>query len=255
MPFQKITSERLAAAVVRQIEHLILQGVLRAGDRLPPERELSERLGVSRPSLREAVAELQAQGLLETRAGAGIFVSDVLGHAVSPALTRLFARHEDALLDYISFRQDMEGIAAARAARQGSDTDLALIAAIFRRMEAAHEGPDAAEEARLDAEFHMAIVEASHNVVMLHMMRSMIDLLREGVFYNRAVMFRQHTTRAALLDQHRAINTAIQMRDPDAAREAVADHLAFVRAALRDQREADAHEIVARLRLAQETVR
>ena len=255
MPFQKITSEKLATAVVRQVEMLILQGLLRAGDRLPAERELAERLGVSRPSLREAVAELQRQGLLETRAGAGIFVSDVLGHAVSPALTRLFARHEDALLDYIAFRQDIEGIAAARAARRGSDTDLALIDAIFHKMEAAHELRDPSEEARLDAEFHMAITEASHNVVMLHMMRSMMDLLREGVFYNRAVMFRQRTTRAALLDQHRAINAAIQARDPDAAQAVVADHLAFVRAALRDQREADAHEDVARLRLAQETGR
>lgn len=255
MPFQKIAAEKLAHAVTRQIEHMILRGILRPGDRLPAERDLSDRLGVSRPSLREAVAELQIRGLLETRAGSGVFVADVLGSAFSPALTRLFASHEDALLDYIAFRRDMEGIAAARAAREGSDTDLALVDAIFRKMEAAHGLRDPSEEARLDAEFHMAIVEASHNVVMLHMMRSMMDLLREGVFYNRAVMFRQRTTREALLDQHRAINVALQARDAEGARAAVDAHLTFVRGCLVDQREGDRHEAVARLRLEQETGR
>ncbi|WGH77570.1 FCD domain-containing protein [Jannaschia ovalis] len=255
MPFQKIEAEKLAAAVVRQIEGLILHGILRPGDRLPPERELSERLGVSRPSLREAVAELQARGLLASRAGAGVYVADVLGNAFSPALTRLFASHQDALFDYIAFRRDMEGIAAARAARQGSDTDLAVVDAVFRKMEAAHSKRDPSEEAALDADFHMAIVEASHNVVLLHMMRSMMDLLRQGVFYNRSVMFKQRTTRDTLLDQHRAINEALQARDPEAARAAAEAHLTFVRGCMRDQREADRHEDVARLRLEQEVGR
>jgi GntR family transcriptional repressor for pyruvate dehydrogenase complex len=255
MPFQKIASEKLASAVVRQVETLILRGILRPGDRLPPERELSERLGVSRPSLREAVADLSERGLLESRAGSGVYVADVLGNAFSPVLTRLFASHDEALLDYIAFRRDMEGLAAARAATQGSATDLALVDTILRKMEAVHSRRDPSQEAALDADFHLAIVEASHNVVMLHMMRSMMDLLREGVFYNRSVMFRQRPTRDILLDQHRAINAAIQSRDPDGARGAVEGHLTFVRDVLREQREAAAHEAVARLRLAQEVAR
>ena len=64
MPFQPITSEKLSAAVVRQVEQLILRGILRPGERLPAERELAERLAVSRPSLRDAIAQLQASGLL-----------------------------------------------------------------------------------------------------------------------------------------------------------------------------------------------
>jgi GntR family transcriptional repressor for pyruvate dehydrogenase complex len=255
MPFQQIASEKLSTAVVRQIEDLILRGILRPSDRLPSERELSERFGVSRPSLREAVSSLCDAGLLEARAGSGVFVSDVLGNAFSPALTRLFASHDEALLDYISFRGDIEGLAAARASEHGSDTDLAVIDTILAKMEAAHHKRNPAEEAALDADFHMAIVEASHNVVMLHMMRSMMDLLREGVFYNRSAMFRRRPTRDALLDHHRTINVAIQARDPEAARRAVETHLAFVRESLRDQRDADAKEDVARLRLQQELAR
>ncbi|MEY4697337.1 MAG: hypothetical protein RIT14_1765 [Pseudomonadota bacterium] len=252
MPFHKVQTEKLSQSVVRQIELLILRGILRPGERLPSERELAERMEVSRPSLREAVADLQARGLLVARPNAGIYVAEVLGSAFSPALVELFSRHEEAVFDYIAFRRDMEGLAAERAARLGSDTDLAVIDAILQKMEAAHGKRDPSDEAALDAEFHMAIIEASHNVVMLHMLRSMFDLLKQGVFYNRQVMFRLRRTRDMLLDQHRAINAALQARDPAAARAAVAAHLDFVETALAEQIKADRNEAIARQRLAHE---
>ncbi|MBM2292605.1 FCD domain-containing protein [Sulfitobacter pseudonitzschiae] len=253
MPFRPVTPEKLSSAVVRQIEKLILRGILRPGERLPSERELADRMGVSRPSLREAIGSLQDTGLLTARPGAGVFVADVLGSAFAPALTQLFARHDEAVFDYLSFRRDMEGLAAERAARLGSDTDLQVVQTIFDKMVAAHPARNADAESALDAQFHMAIVEASHNVIMLHMMRSMYDLLRNGVFYNRQVMFKQRTTRSALLDQHRAINDALQARDPDAARTAVEAHLDYVERALRDQQKAQRNEDVARQRLDHET--
>lgn len=252
MPFQKVQTEKLSTSVVRQIELLILRGILRPAERLPSERELSERLGVSRPSLREAIAELQDRGLLASKAGAGIFVADVLGNAFSDSLIRLFSAHDEAVFDYISFRRDMEGLAAERAARFASDTDLQVIQAVFDKMEAAHAKRNPADEARLDADFHLAIIEASHNVVMLHMMRSMYQLLREGVFYNRSVMFKQRTTRGDLLEQHRAINAALQTRDPVASRDAVTTHLDYVEAALFDQKKADKNEVIAQQRFEHE---
>ncbi|ASM73495.1 MULTISPECIES: FadR/GntR family transcriptional regulator [Roseobacteraceae] len=253
MPFRPVTPEKLSSAVVRQIEMLILRGILRPGERLPAERELADRLGVSRPSLRDAIGSLQETGLLAARPGAGIYVADVLGSAFSPALTQLFARHDEAVFDYLSFRRDMEGLAAERAARLASNTDLQVVQTIFDKMEAAHPARNADTESVLDAQFHMAIVEASHNVIMLHMMRSMYDLLRNGVFYNRQVMFKQRTTRSALLDQHRAINDALQARDPDTARACVETHLDYVERALRDQQKAERNEDVARQRLDHET--
>jgi GntR family transcriptional repressor for pyruvate dehydrogenase complex len=255
MPFEEIQSEKLSAAIVRQVEKLILRGILRPGERLPSERELSERMNVSRPSLRDAVAELQGRGLLESRPGSGIFVAEVLGSAFSEALIALFASHEQAVFDYLAFRRDMEGLAAERAARLGSDTDLKVVGAIFAKMEAAHAKRDPGDEAELDAAFHMAIIEASHNVVMLHMMRSMYDLLKKGVFYNRRMMFRNKMTRSMLLDQHREINDALQARDPAAARAAVEKHLSFVEAALRDQLKAEKNETVAKQRYAHEITR
>jgi len=255
MPFHKIEAEKLSHSVVRQIELLILRGILRPGERLPSERELSEKLGVSRPSLREAVADLQDRGLLISRPNSGIFVGDVLGSAFSPALIQLFATHEEAVFDYIAFRRDMEGLAAERAARLGSDTDLQVIGTIFAKMEAAHLKRDPTDEAELDASFHMAIIEASHNVVMLHMMRSMYDLLRGGVFYNRQMMFRNRITRDQLLDQHRAINAGLQSRNPAATRAAVEAHMDYVRESMADQIRAERNETIARQRLEHENTR
>ncbi len=255
MPFKPVQSEKLSHSVVTQIEQLILRGILRPGERLPSERVLSEQMGVSRPSLREAVADLQSRGLLDSRAGAGLYVAESLGATFPASLSQLFAGHNEAIFDYLDFRSDMEGLAAERAARLGSDTDLQVIDEIFKKMEAASQTADPTHEAELDAEFHLSIVEASHNVIMLHMMRSMYDLLRKGVLFNRQVIYQQHHKRSALLDQHRAINDALQARDATACRAAVNTHMAFVKTALRDQQKADRNEEVARLRLKHEKAR
>ena len=252
MPFQKIKQERVSDTVQKQIEQLILRGILRPGERLPSERDMADQLGVSRPSVREAIATLVERGLLATRAGSGIFVADVLGSAFSEPLIQLFSSHEEALFDYLAFRRDLEGLAAERAARKASDTDLKVISAIFHKMEAAHTKRNPAEEAALDAEFHMAIVEASHNVFMLHMMRSMFEMLRAGVFYNRKVMFKVRTTRETLLAQHKKIHDAILSREPAEARRAIEEHLGFVEECMHEDRKSASNEEVARIRLSQE---
>jgi len=255
VPFQRIEPEKLSSAVIRQIEALILRGILRPGERLPAERDLAERLGVSRPSLRAALADLTHRGLLDTRAGSGIYVADVLGSAFSPALVSLIASNDSAVFDYIAFRRDLEALAAERAAVHGSDADLAVIDTLHARMLEQHARPNAEREARLDADFHMAIMEASHNIVMLHMMRSMFDLLRLGVFYNRRSVFRPEANREALLVQHGRINDALQDRNGARARDAVVAHLDYVEQALRDQRRAEERRDTAERRLAHEQER
>jgi len=249
MPFEKIDAAKLSGAIVRQIETLILEGVLRPGERLPGERDLAERMNVSRPSLREALARMQADGLLVTRPGSGVFVADVLGSAFSPALVRLIARHPQAADDYLTFRKDLEGLAAERAATAAGETDLAVLDRIMSAMRHAHAKADPEAEAALDADFHMAIVEASHNVIALHMMRAMQDLLRQGMLFNRPRIFTTPELRDHILDQHSDINDALQARDGIRARAALEQHLDFVARTLTAQRRADKHAAVARLRL------
>ena len=249
MPFQKIELDRVAESVITQIEQLILRSIIRPGERLPSERDLAEKLGVSRPSLREAISSLQERGLLTTKANSGIFVADLLGSPFAPSLTELFSTHDEAVFDYISFRSDLEGMAAERAANLGSETDLKVIQAIFNKMKLAHDKKDALEEATLDAQFHMAIIEASHNVFLLHMVRSMFEMLKKGVFYNRQVMFSRHTNRSNLLEQHKTICNAIQSRNAKAARKAVEEHMDFIKNCMQEVNKSQANEEIAKLRL------
>ena len=101
----------------------------------------------------------------------------------------------------------------------------------------------------------MAIVEASHNVFMLHMMRSMFEMLRAGVFYNRQVMFKVRTTREALLDQHRAIHDALIARKPEAARTAIEDHLGYVETCMLENKKSEKNESIAKQRYEHEKSR
>jgi GntR family transcriptional repressor for pyruvate dehydrogenase complex len=255
MPFQKIVAEKISTTVTQQIEELILQGVLRPGDRLPAERELSETMDVSRPTLRDALADLEQRGLIATRPGGGTVVAEVLGSAFAAPLIELFATHDEALFDYIAFRRDMEGLAAERAALHATDADLAVINSVFARMEEAARKRNPNEEAAIDAEFHMTIVEAAHNVVMLHMMRSLYDLLVRGVFYNRNAIYSLRESRTKLFDQHRAIRDAVVGRDPRAARAAIEAHMDFIAVSLRDANRLRSREQVAALRQRHEELR
>ncbi|MEM6621554.1 MAG: FCD domain-containing protein [Pseudomonadota bacterium] len=248
MPFRKISSDRIATAVTAQVEELILQGVLRPGDRLPAERDLAQQFDVSRPTLREALADLEARGLITSHQGGGTYVADILGSAFTPPLIELFASHDTALFDYIAFRRDLEGLAAERAALNATQADLDILDSVFDRMEAAAAKRKPDEEAALDAQFHMTIVEAAHNVVMLHMMRTLYDLLVRGVWYSREAVYAMRDRRSKLMEQHREIRDAIKARDPKAARRAVEAHMDFIAQALRDADRARTREEVAELR-------
>lgn len=250
MHYPKIKQERLSDAIARELEKLILEGVLGPGDRLPPERELAQALEVSRPSLREALQKLEAAGLLETRHGGGTIVKDAIGSVVTDALGDLFQRHPEAAIDFIELRGTLDGISAYYAATRGTDADKAIIAERFRAMEAAHQLDDPSEEAERDADFHIAIVEASHNIVLLHVMRSLMALLRRDVVFNRMLLYAKAGARDLLLDQHRAIFDAVIAGDGERARAAAQAHMQHVLEALRERDRAEVRLDTSERRLA-----
>ena len=228
MSFKEITQMKASDQVVDQLEKLILHGVLRAGEKLPAERDLAAEMGVSRPVLRDALTALQDKDLIEIRKGAGVFVADFLGAAFAPAMIDLFTSHEEAHADFLAFRREIEGIAAERAARFGLEGEHAHIQVIYEDMKAAHDAGDRAREIALDVDFHMSVMEASQNVFMLHMFRSMIEMLRRGVFFNRSEMFNDSTTASELMAQHERIVTAILKRDGQSARSEMEAHLDYI---------------------------
>jgi GntR family transcriptional repressor for pyruvate dehydrogenase complex len=229
----------LAEAIASHLETLILEGSLRSGDRLLAERELALKLDVSRPSLREALDLLERRRLLETRRGGGTFVAAVLGPDFSAPLLEMLGSNPDSTYDYLEFRCVVEGMTAYFSALRSTEIDREIIAKRFAAMESAHAIVDPTEEADADAAFHLAVYEGSHNIMMLHIMGSLSDMLREDVFYNRNKLYTRKGVRDLLLEQHRAVRDAILSGDAEAARAAAEAHVNFTRTALSEIDKAD----------------
>ena len=133
--------------------------------------------------------------------------------------------------DFLEFRTTVDGIAARYAAQRATDSDREILTTSFEAMEKAHETEDPAEESDIDANFHLAIAKAAHNQVLLHIMRSLFNLLRKDVFFNRMRLYSHHGSRDLLLNQHREIYQAIIAGDPERARSAAEKHLGYVKEA------------------------
>ncbi|MCV0352419.1 MAG: FCD domain-containing protein [Nitratireductor sp.] len=249
--FSRIEHARTADGVIRQIETLILEGVLRDGDRLPGERDLARQLDVSRPILREALKMLEERGLILTRHGGGTYVADIIGQVFTTPVRELIATHRKATADYLEYRREMEAVAAEFAARRATPEDLVLLQAIMKRMDAAHASEDFEAEAACDVEFHNAVGECAHNIVLLHTLRACYRLLSDGVFLNRARIYELPDARNTLLAQHRAIHDAIVAGNPEAARAAAVAHIDFVEKATFQAERSGDWQRISRLRLHQ----
>lgn len=233
MEIGAVRGRRLADDIVNQLETMILEGTLKAGERLPAERVLAERFGVSRPSLREAIQRLAAQGLLVSRHGGGTFVAESLGSTFSDPLLRLLESNEDAQRDLLEFRHTLEGSCAYYAAQRATALDHQRLGAAFAAVQDCYCRRDSvtrAEEGAADAQFHLAIAEASHNAVLLHTIRGLFDLLKRNVVTNIGGMYALRSeTRDMLMTQHRALYEAIIQRRADDARTISDRHIHYVR--------------------------
>ncbi len=220
--------QRISDQVAANLEAMITDGRLKPGERLPAERVLANQMEISRPSLREAIQKLNSRGLLSTRHGGGTYVIESLKPSFADPLVTLLRELPETLHDVLEIRHAVDGTAAYYAALRGTDEDKANIKNCFDTMIAHHGGPDPMEEAAADAEFHLSIVEASHNVVLLHMMRGLFTLLQSSISHNLDKLYTLPRVFEPLSRQHERLMNAIVEGDPERARKAAQEHLIFV---------------------------
>ena len=224
---QAIRTQKIAEVIALHIERLILEGALRPGEKLASERELALKFDVSRPSLRDAIEKLAARGLL-TATRSGTYVAQFLTPIMEP-LASLYRDNQNAAADYFEFRQWVEAQAARSAALRATDVDKAAIRACLAQMRKAHKiSDDPSQEAQADVNLHILFYEASHNLIVLHVMRGLSELLRNNIFFNRENLYLRTGVREKLLMQHIAIGEAVLAGNPDQAEAAAADHIRFV---------------------------
>ncbi len=226
MPLQAVEAQRLYRQIAEQLRALIRTGEFAAGSRLPAERELATQLGVSRPSVREALIALEVEGIIEVRTGSGIYVTGRARRRTARAPSA--APPEWGPLELMRARALVEGEVAALAARHAKKPDLeAMVQALqaMRDEAAAGRGPRQGDEA-----FHNAIAQACGNEVLRDTVREYERARYAPIFTRLGGYFETRASWNAAIREHEEVLTAIRARDPDAAREAMHRHLNKARA-------------------------
>lgn len=211
--------------ITARIREMLFSGVLRPGDRLPAERSLAERFGVSRNSLREAIRSLAEQGVLESRRGDGTYVREPDGESLASAFAASFEAQRGRIADIFQFRRMIEPPIAALAAKNASTERidrLKIIVCDQQRRLLAGEG-----DADLDAAFHLELAQASGNRVVTEALAALHDILSE----TRSSFLQTQERRRIAVEAHLRIIDALEARDDAAAAAAMERHLLAVETA------------------------
>ncbi len=222
--YSPIQGGRLYEQIVEQIERRIVAGELKEGDQLPSERELTEQFNVSRTAVREAIKALREKGMVDIFVGRGTFIASRTTGVVRHSLSLLMKNDiTNGLMNMVEFREIMEPEIAALAAARITDEDITAMQEAMDKMEASMDNVEAFVEADLD--FHLALAEAAQNPIILALLDSIIDLLREQrIRTSLSTGVLQHGQH-----HHKIIIDAVKRRDPVAVREAMRHHLEQIR--------------------------
>ncbi len=225
MPLQAVESQRLYRQIAEQLRALIGQGEWAPGSRLPAERDLARQLGVSRPSVREALIALEVEGRVEVRVGSGIYV---LPPAASNGKGTNGAHGPDdhaewGPLELMHARELVEAEVAALAARHARKPQLAAMSQALAQMQAQADAGEVPRDG--DQAFHEAIAGACGNEVLRDTVRGYWQARHGPLFARMSGYFENPASWAAALTEHRQVLDAIRARDPEAAREAMQGHL------------------------------
>jgi GntR family transcriptional regulator, transcriptional repressor for pyruvate dehydrogenase complex len=216
--FEIVRRNKVYEEVAKQIERLILKK-LKPGDKLPSERELAEMLQVSRSSIRDAIRGLELVGLVEPRQGAGTIVRERSADSSANPFANALKRRQNLVTELLDFRKMLEPPLAARAATNASTDEISEMEDILQRQEKTQgQGNPAIAE---DAEFHYSIALASGNSVVLKVIDTLMDLLRDTREHSLQVEGRAEKSLAG----HRRILSAIKRHDAEAAKAAMRRHI------------------------------
>lgn len=210
-------------AAIEELRRLVASGAIVPGDKVPPERELAARLGVSRSSIREAVRELSALGVLEARRGDGTYIAESPPDDLLAPLEFTLLGDSDAILQLADLRLLLEPYAAGAAAARITPEQLEVLEAALRQyeVEVMSGEPDANVLIKADELIHDTLIEATGNPLIAAVSRSMHSLLRRG----REMTVNADPTIGDTLAELRAVVTAIRERDPLRATSAMTWHV------------------------------
>ncbi len=249
MVLSQIGNKSVYYSALRQLEKLIVDGIYKPNEKLPSERDIALQLKISRPNIRIALKELERKKLVITKKGDGTFVNNFLGDGINKPLMHLLAHHSKPAIDFMEFRYAVEGEAAYQATIRATKYDKQIFKEIMNKMTAAHKNEDPDEEASLDIKFHIAIAEASHNILQLHIMKSLFSLLNDGIFFNRNVLYFRTGSRSSLLKHHHEIYNNIIKGNPEKAKKVMQEHVDYAKQGIIELGDISEREKISKKRL------
>ncbi|WP_440874795.1 pyruvate dehydrogenase complex transcriptional repressor PdhR [Thalassotalea sp. PLHSN55] len=223
-----VKQPKLSDVILAQLENMILEGSLKPGQKLPPERELAVQFDVSRPSLREAIQKLEAKNLVTRKQGGGTFVNDKILTGLSDPLFELMSKNPESQFDLLEFRHGIEGMSAYYAAMRGTEADFDEIQKQHDNIGNVQLDENFHTEAQAVFDFYLAICAASHNAIILHLARSMSDLLIDSIEQNLKIVAKRPDVFAKISDYRKNLLEAIISGQPQKAWGASHRHLAFI---------------------------
>ncbi|MEW6623453.1 MAG: FadR/GntR family transcriptional regulator [Bacillota bacterium] len=226
MQFKPIKPRKIYEQIVEQIKSMITEGNLHPGDRLPSEREMADRLQVSRASVREALSALHLMGLVEIKSGEGTFIRQTNVDSLIEPLALILLMERDTVIEILEVRKGLEVEAAGIAALRRDDEDLQRIKDALDEMRQDIENSEVGEKA--DWKFHYAIAVASQNVLLARLMNTVSDTIENTMRTSRQKLYNTPNMPQTLLAAHEGIYEAICARDSMEARKRMYEHLAMV---------------------------
>ena len=224
--FQPVRPKSIAEQVYEQLRDLIFRGQFSPGEKLPPERELAQSLGVSRPTIKSAISKLVNMGLVEQRQGQGSFVRSFYSQYLDNPLRELMDSGEVDLSDLLEVRSGLEVNAVGLAAKRATPEDVAVLDTCLKDMlDKVDQGLVGAEE---DVAFHMNIAYATKNPAQIFLMKRFYELLFYGIRESRFYLLESGNLEK-MGRQHSRILECIRNRDEEGAKEAMKEHIYFVR--------------------------
>lgn len=218
LPLTMIKTDRLYLKVAEQLNTLIDNGSIEPGQRLPSERDLAEQLGVSRPTIREAMIALELSGVIEIRTGSGIYVNPTPQKLAPELIDKGVGPFEILEIRYI-----VEAEACAFAATRISDEQIIELRRVLKEMEEEEKQPDASEKA--DQKFHSIIAQASQNSAIASVVEWLWNLRNESQLSTAFLQrIRQEGVHPSI-SEHSDILRALERRNPDMARAAMQKHI------------------------------
>ncbi|MCP4490480.1 MAG: FadR family transcriptional regulator [Gammaproteobacteria bacterium] len=229
MTIKPIESLSVTGAIAEKLETMIVEGIFKPGDTLPPERQLARDFAVSRASLRQALSVLESRGLILSKQGGGNYVCDVVKKSFTNPLLDLIKRHHELKFQVIELRQTLECSAAFYAAQRATVEDKANIRKRLAELKAIIPRKKPLDEAKADLELHLAIADAAHNTPLSLMLRNIYSLLLSEIEENLSLIHQLDINSIKLYAQHNEMVEQIINGDSEGAKRVVEEHLKLIR--------------------------